>query len=156
MEPNLVFFFHFFRFKSRIWPPWARHRRRSRRYLSLFLCLSLFMFFEKKIENVLFKHTIATNELQGTRLLGASGFTRLCKGLSVVLIALHIVVHLFPSAVTYLALIPARYLSIYLLTLYNNAVHVKDKFRLCLVFHQSCSKLSSMTCLVTLKSTFAH
>lgn len=37
-----------------------------------------------------------------------SGFTRLCKGLAVVLISGHIVVQLFPPAVTYLALIPAR------------------------------------------------
>ncbi|XP_041000336.1 rhomboid-like protein 19 [Juglans microcarpa x Juglans regia] len=37
-----------------------------------------------------------------------SGFTRLCKGLAVVLLGGHIVVQLFPSAITYLALIPAR------------------------------------------------
>ncbi|GAB2286796.1 Rhomboid-like protein 19 [Dionaea muscipula] len=37
-----------------------------------------------------------------------TGFTRLCKGLAVVLISGHIVVQLFPPAVTYLALIPAR------------------------------------------------
>lgn len=37
-----------------------------------------------------------------------SGFTRLCKGLAVVLIGGHIVVQLLPVAVTYLALIPAR------------------------------------------------
>ncbi|GAB2276725.1 Rhomboid-like protein 19 [Dionaea muscipula] len=36
-----------------------------------------------------------------------TGFTRLCKGLAVVLISGHIVVQLFPPAVTYLALIPA-------------------------------------------------
>ncbi|XP_052200290.1 rhomboid-like protein 19 [Diospyros lotus] len=36
------------------------------------------------------------------------GFTRLCKGLAVVLIGGHIVVQILPSAVTYLALIPAR------------------------------------------------
>ncbi|KAL3598779.1 hypothetical protein D5086_006697 [Populus alba] len=35
-------------------------------------------------------------------------FTRLCKGLAVVLVAGHIVVQIFPSAVNYLALIPAR------------------------------------------------
>lgn len=40
---------------------------------------------------------------------GFSGFTRLCKGLAVVLIGGHIVVQLLPVAVTYLALIPARY-----------------------------------------------
>lgn len=38
-----------------------------------------------------------------------SGFSRLCKGIAVVLIAGHILVHLLPSAITYLALIPARY-----------------------------------------------
>ncbi|KAL8166828.1 hypothetical protein V2J09_008327 [Rumex salicifolius] len=37
-----------------------------------------------------------------------TGFTRLCKGLAVVLVSGHIVVQLFPQAVTYLALIPAR------------------------------------------------
>ncbi|XP_028084555.1 rhomboid-like protein 19 isoform X1 [Camellia sinensis] len=37
-----------------------------------------------------------------------SGFTRLCKGLAVVLVGGHIVVQILPSAVTYLALIPAR------------------------------------------------
>lgn len=42
----------------------------------------------------------------GTSLV--SGFTKLCKGLAVVLVGGHIVVRIFPSAVTYLALIPAR------------------------------------------------
>ncbi|KAJ9175587.1 hypothetical protein P3X46_014129 [Hevea brasiliensis] len=37
-----------------------------------------------------------------------SGFTRLCKGLAVVLVAGHIVVQILPSAVSYLALIPAK------------------------------------------------
>lgn len=37
-------------------------------------------------------------------------FTKLCKGLAVVLVVAHIVVQLFPPAVTYLALIPARYI----------------------------------------------
>ncbi|XWS75133.1 hypothetical protein CRYUN_Cryun01aG0059200 [Craigia yunnanensis] len=37
-----------------------------------------------------------------------SGFTKLCKGLAVILIGGHIVVQLLPSSVTYLALIPAR------------------------------------------------
>lgn len=37
-----------------------------------------------------------------------SGFSRLCKGIAVVLIGGHILVHLLPSAITYLALIPAR------------------------------------------------
>ncbi|PQQ00382.1 rhomboid-like protein 19 [Prunus yedoensis var. nudiflora] len=38
-----------------------------------------------------------------------SGFTRLCKGLAVVLIGGHIVVQFLPQAVNYLALIPARF-----------------------------------------------
>lgn len=43
-----------------------------------------------------------------------SGFTRLCKGLAVVLIGGHIVVQFLPQAVNYLALIPARFrLSLY-------------------------------------------
>lgn len=42
----------------------------------------------------------------GTRF--CSGFTRLCKGLAVVLVAGHIVVQILPSAVSYLALIPAK------------------------------------------------
>ncbi|KAF7811779.1 rhomboid-like protein 19 [Senna tora] len=42
----------------------------------------------------------------GTNLF--SGFTRLCKGLAAVLIGSHIVIQFFPSAITYLALIPAR------------------------------------------------
>ncbi|KAK5834662.1 Transmembrane protein [Gossypium arboreum] len=37
-----------------------------------------------------------------------SGFTKLCKGLTVILIGGHIVVRLLPSSVIYLALIPAR------------------------------------------------
>ncbi|GAB4854934.1 Rhomboid-like protein 19 [Ancistrocladus abbreviatus] len=37
-----------------------------------------------------------------------TGFSRLCKGLAVVLISGHIVVQLFPPAVAYLALIPGR------------------------------------------------
>ncbi|KAI3986213.1 hypothetical protein MKX01_004357 [Papaver californicum] len=37
-----------------------------------------------------------------------SGFTRLCKGLAVVLISGHVVLHTFPSFISYLALIPAR------------------------------------------------
>ncbi|RLM84887.1 rhomboid-like protein 19 [Panicum miliaceum] len=36
------------------------------------------------------------------------GYTKLCKGLAVILLLVHFVVQLFPSAVTYLALIPAR------------------------------------------------
>lgn len=37
-----------------------------------------------------------------------SGFTRLCKGLALVLVGGHIVVQVLPSALNYLALIPAR------------------------------------------------
>jgi len=37
-----------------------------------------------------------------------TGFTKLCKGLAVILFLAHILVHLFPSAAGYLALIPAR------------------------------------------------
>ncbi|XP_039023403.1 rhomboid-like protein 19 [Hibiscus syriacus] len=37
-----------------------------------------------------------------------SGFTKLCKGLAVMLVGGHIVVQLLPVSVTYLALIPAR------------------------------------------------
>ncbi|KAL0402369.1 UNVERIFIED_CONTAM: Rhomboid-like protein 19 [Sesamum latifolium] len=37
-----------------------------------------------------------------------TGFTRLCKGLAVVLIGGHIVVQILPTAVSYLALIPAK------------------------------------------------
>ncbi|KAG8501928.1 hypothetical protein CXB51_004586 [Gossypium anomalum] len=37
-----------------------------------------------------------------------SGFTKLCKGLTVILIGGHIVVRLLPSSVIYLTLIPAR------------------------------------------------
>ncbi|KAM3383748.1 hypothetical protein ACQJBY_008428 [Aegilops geniculata] len=36
------------------------------------------------------------------------GYTKLCKGLAVVLLLVHLLVQLFPSAVNYLALIPAR------------------------------------------------
>jgi hypothetical protein len=45
--------------------------------------------------------------MQGGRFF--TGFTRLCKGLAVILFLAHILVHLFPSAATYLTLIPARY-----------------------------------------------
>ncbi|MBA0881184.1 hypothetical protein Goshw_016912, partial [Gossypium schwendimanii] len=44
--------------------------------------------------------------LQGSGIF--SGFTKLCKGLTVILIGGHIVVRLLPSSVIYLALIPAR------------------------------------------------
>jgi len=36
------------------------------------------------------------------------GFTRLCKGLAVILVAGYILLQFFPATVTYLALIPAR------------------------------------------------
>ncbi|KAL5196581.1 hypothetical protein ABZP36_000093 [Zizania latifolia] len=36
------------------------------------------------------------------------GYTKLCKGLAVILLLVHLLVQLFPSAVTYLALIPGR------------------------------------------------
>ncbi|KAM0837486.1 hypothetical protein ACQ4PT_061608 [Festuca glaucescens] len=36
------------------------------------------------------------------------GYTKLCKGLAVILLLVHLLVQLFPSAVNYLALIPAR------------------------------------------------
>ncbi|PKI74602.1 hypothetical protein CRG98_004929, partial [Punica granatum] len=42
----------------------------------------------------------------GTGLYG--GFTKLCKGLAVVLVGGHAAVQIFPAAVAYLALIPAR------------------------------------------------
>ena len=45
--------------------------------------------------------------MQGGRFF--TGFTKLCKGLAVILFLAHILVHLFPSAATYLTLIPARY-----------------------------------------------
>ncbi|KAL6648118.1 hypothetical protein ACP70R_012342 [Stipagrostis hirtigluma subsp. patula] len=37
-----------------------------------------------------------------------TGFTKLCKGLAVILFLAHVLVQLFPSAATYLALIPSR------------------------------------------------
>ncbi|EEF29134.1 rhomboid-like protein 19 [Ricinus communis] len=37
-----------------------------------------------------------------------SGFTRLCKGLAVVLVAGHLIVQILPSSLSYLALIPAK------------------------------------------------
>ncbi|XP_057485810.1 rhomboid-like protein 19 [Actinidia eriantha] len=49
---------------------------------------------------------MSTPAISGTSLF--TGFTRLCKGLAVVLVGGHIVVQILPSAVTYLALIPAR------------------------------------------------
>ncbi|KAK4759963.1 hypothetical protein SAY87_023094 [Trapa incisa] len=46
----------------------------------------------------------------GTSLYG--GFTKLCKGLAVVLVGGHAAVQIFPATVAYLALIPARYMPI--------------------------------------------
>jgi hypothetical protein len=45
------------------------------------------------------------------KMQGASffrGYTKLCKGLAVILFLVHLLVQLFPSALDYLALIPAR------------------------------------------------
>uniref|UniRef100_A0A0E0EFG3 BTB domain-containing protein n=1 Tax=Oryza meridionalis TaxID=40149 RepID=A0A0E0EFG3_9ORYZ len=36
------------------------------------------------------------------------GYTKLCKGLAVILLLVHLLIQLFPSAVTYLALVPGR------------------------------------------------
>ncbi|ONL98266.1 Rhomboid-like protein 19 [Zea mays] len=41
-----------------------------------------------------------------------TGFTKLCKGLAVIIFLVHILVHLFPSAATYLTLIPASRLEL--------------------------------------------
>ncbi|KAE9450714.1 hypothetical protein C3L33_17389, partial [Rhododendron williamsianum] len=41
-----------------------------------------------------------------------TGFTRLCKGLAVVLVGGHIILQILPSSVDYLALIPASYMPI--------------------------------------------
>ena len=40
-----------------------------------------------------------------------TNFTKLCKGLALVLVVGHVLVHFVPATVTYLALIPARYSS---------------------------------------------
>jgi hypothetical protein len=37
------------------------------------------------------------------------GYTKLCKGLAIILLLVHLLVQLFPLALTYLALIPSRY-----------------------------------------------
>ncbi|CAL0300630.1 unnamed protein product [Lupinus luteus] len=44
---------------------------------------------------------------RGMKMLELSGMTHLCKGLVVVLVTAYILIHLFPSALTYLALVPA-------------------------------------------------
>ncbi|XP_030473039.2 rhomboid-like protein 19 [Syzygium oleosum] len=44
----------------------------------------------------------------GTGTGSLAGFTKLCKGMAVVLVGAHIVVQILPAAVNYLALIPAR------------------------------------------------
>ncbi|PIN11100.1 putative membrane protein [Handroanthus impetiginosus] len=51
---------------------------------------------------------MSTPQLSGGGMSIYSGFTRLCKGLAVVLIGGHLVVQILPSAVSYLALIPAK------------------------------------------------
>lgn len=45
-----------------------------------------------------------------------TNFTKLCKGLALVLVVGHALVHFVPATVKYLALIPARYSSPPLLT----------------------------------------
>lgn len=54
-----------------------------------------------------------------------TGFTRLCKGMAVVLVGGYIVVHIVPSAISYLALIPAKYFSFSFLVAYlpKQSVH---------------------------------
>ncbi|KAI3458996.1 hypothetical protein Pfo_015659 [Paulownia fortunei] len=51
---------------------------------------------------------MSSPQLSGGAMSIYTGFTRLCKGLAVVLIGGHIVVQILPSAVSYLALIPAK------------------------------------------------
>ncbi|KAL3650028.1 Rhomboid-like protein 19 [Castilleja foliolosa] len=51
---------------------------------------------------------MSSAQLSGGGMNFYTGFTRLCKGLAVVLIGGHIVVQILPSAVSYLALIPAK------------------------------------------------
>ncbi|KAG8390637.1 hypothetical protein BUALT_Bualt01G0104200 [Buddleja alternifolia] len=51
---------------------------------------------------------MSSPQLPGVPISHYMGFTRLCKGLAVVLIGGHIVVQILPSAVSYLALIPAK------------------------------------------------
>ncbi|KAL2249249.1 rhomboid-like protein 19 [Sesamum indicum] len=51
---------------------------------------------------------MSSPQLSGGGLSIYTGFTRLCKGLAVVLIGGHIVVQILPSAASYLALIPAK------------------------------------------------
>ncbi|KAI3470455.1 hypothetical protein Pfo_027118 [Paulownia fortunei] len=51
---------------------------------------------------------MSSAQLSGGGMSIYTGFTRLCKGLAVVLIGGHIVVQILPSAVSYLALIPAK------------------------------------------------
>ncbi|KAK2349492.1 Rhomboid-like protein 19 [Trifolium repens] len=55
--------------------------------------------------------SLPVSQSQGTRTLSSvsvSGFTRLCKGLSLILVAAHLLLNFFPPAINYLALIPAR------------------------------------------------
>ncbi|GFP98874.1 transmembrane protein 115 [Phtheirospermum japonicum] len=51
---------------------------------------------------------MSSPQLPGGAMSIFTGFTKLCKGLAVVLIGGHIVVQILPSAVSYLALIPAK------------------------------------------------
>ncbi|KAG6402290.1 hypothetical protein SASPL_139168 [Salvia splendens] len=51
---------------------------------------------------------MSSQQLPGGGVSNYSGYTKLCKGLAVVLAGGHIVVQIFPSAVSYLALIPAK------------------------------------------------
>ncbi|KAF9593004.1 hypothetical protein IFM89_019731 [Coptis chinensis] len=54
-----------------------------------------------------------------------SGFTRLSKGLAVVIIGGSVLLQIFPPAVSYLTLIPARPLKMLCADLYNNACNKK-------------------------------
>ncbi|EYU39585.1 hypothetical protein ABFS82_06G191500 [Erythranthe guttata] len=51
---------------------------------------------------------MSSPQLPGGWMSISTGFTKLCKGLAVVLIGGHIVVHILPFTVSYLALIPAK------------------------------------------------
>ncbi|KAL8517976.1 hypothetical protein ACS0TY_009319 [Phlomoides rotata] len=51
---------------------------------------------------------MSSQQLPGGGMSIYSGFTKLCKGLAVVLIGGHIVVQMLPSVVSYIALIPAK------------------------------------------------
>ncbi|KAH6763595.1 rhomboid protein-like protein [Perilla frutescens var. hirtella] len=51
---------------------------------------------------------MSSQQLPGGGMSIYSGYTKLCKGLAVVLVGSHIVVQILPSVVSYLALIPAK------------------------------------------------